>query len=107
MIPELSPAELQNKLTRENKPVTLLDVREDEEYQYCRIKGSVHIPASEIMHQIDQIDSTQEIVVVCHHGHRSLQIAYLLADSGFDQVFNLSGGIDAWTREIDPTLPKY
>lgn len=87
--------------------VTLLDVREPEEVEIAAIAGSVRIPMREIAGRIGELNREDEIVVHCHHGMRSLRVAAFLEQQGFARVWNLSGGIDAWSDQIDPKIPKY
>lgn len=87
--------------------VTLLDVREPQELAMAAIDGAVHIPMQQIPGRLDELDRSRTIVVMCHGGMRSLQVAGFLAHQGFDQVVNLEGGIDAWSREVDPKIPRY
>lgn len=108
MIESIKPARLRDELADDRRaPPVLLDVREPEEFALCRIDGSVHIPMSRIRHQLDSLDRDENIVVICHHGIRSLQVAGLLVHNGFERVRNLAGGIDAWADEVDPSLPRY
>ena len=85
----------------------LLDVREHWEYALCALPGSVHVPMREIPARINEFDPAQPIVCICHHGVRSLQVAMFLEHRGFGSVFNLHGGVDAWAREVDHTMPIY
>ncbi|MFQ5509383.1 MAG: rhodanese-like domain-containing protein [Leptospirillia bacterium] len=87
--------------------IVLLDVREPEERGFCAIEGSMHIPMASIPHHMQKLDAEREIVVVCHHGARSLQVANYLRANGFDKVYNMSGGIDAWSLTVDPQIPRY
>ncbi len=87
--------------------VVLLDVREDAELSLAAIDGAVHIPMGQIPARIDELDSEQTIVVMCHSGGRSAQVATYLSQQGFANVFNLDGGIQAWSRSVDPTIPEY
>lgn len=89
-----------------NAPL-LLDVREHWEYALCALPGSVHVPMREIPARLNELDPSRPIVCVCHHGVRSLQVAMFLEHRGFDAVFNLTGGIDAWARQVDPAMPTY
>lgn len=84
----------------------LLDVREANEREYCAIANSVHIPMNKIPLYHNQLDDVP-IVVYCHHGIRSLQVANYLSEVGFEEVYNLAGGIDAWAVEQAPDLPRY
>lgn len=93
---------LQNKVT-----LLLLDVREQHEFEYAHIEGSQHIPLGQIPQRIAEIDSSHECVVICHHGIRSQQAATFLVNSGFTNIYNLSGGIDAWSVDCDNTVLRY
>lgn len=107
MVDSISPAELKEKLDQAPGQLVLLDVREPAEYAVCHIDNSVHIPMGEITRRIDELDESQEIVVLCHHGMRSMQVAMYLASNGFTRVDNLEGGIDAWATEIDTSMARY
>ena len=103
----VNAVELRDYLNRCDKPPVLLDVRENWEFEICRIEGSTHMPMSGIAENYPSLDPEQETVVICHHGMRSLQVAEFLADAGFKRILNLSGGIDAWSREVDPGVSIY
>ncbi|VEJ50785.1 rhodanese-like domain-containing protein [Neisseria weaveri] len=105
-IPQLSPAELKQWLD-EGRNITLLDVREDEEVQFCSLPNHLHIPMNLIPLRQNDIPDNVPIVVYCHHGMRSLYTAMYLENAGFESVYNLQGGIDAWSDQIDPTVPRY
>jgi len=85
----------------------LLDVREPWEFQTCHLEGSLLIPMGRIPAGRDELDPDRETVVICHHGIRSRQIAYYLERAGFTNVVNLTGGLDAWARDVDPEMPVY
>ena len=87
--------------------VTLLDVREPWEINTAAIEGSTHIPMSQVPSRLAELDPNAPLVVMCHGGMRSLQVAQYLAGQGFTDVYNLSGGIDAWSQEVDPSVPRY
>ncbi len=87
--------------------VLLLDVREPWEYQVARIEGSRLVPMNTIPAQIDELDRDAHMVVVCHHGVRSLNVTHWLRRQGFDKVQSLRGGVDAWARTVDPKVPVY
>ena len=88
------------------KPL-ILDVREQWEYDICHIENSVHIPMGKITSMADDLKSDEIIIVVCHHGIRSRMVAKYLVTKGFKDVINLTGGIDAWSSDVDPAMPKY
>jgi adenylyltransferase/sulfurtransferase len=85
----------------------VLDVREPHEYEIARIEGARLIPLSELPGRLRELDGRAEIVAHCHHGIRSLQAREILKGAGFANVRSLSGGIDAWAREVDPNVPRY
>lgn len=91
------------------EPLLLLDVRRPDEHETARIEGSVLIPLDELSSRTDEIEPVPgaAIVAYCHHGMRSLSAAALLEGAGFEDVASLRGGIDAWSREIDPAVPRY
>lgn len=91
---------------RENKPHFLLDVRQPEEYATARIEGAVLIPLAELPGRLGALPRSLPLVVLCHHGVRSAHAVHHLRAAGFDAL-NLSGGIDAWSRDIDPEVPLY
>lgn len=87
----------------------LLDCRETDEHAVARIAGARLLPMSEIQSRQDELasDRDREIVVYCHHGGRSLQVARWLRQQGFDKVRSMAGGIDRWSLEIDAAVPRY
>jgi rhodanese-related sulfurtransferase len=105
---QLTPAELAAWIADKSraKPL-LLDVREPWEFQTCNIAGSVHVPMGEIPARAGEVDRKAEVVVICHHGARSMQVAMFLEKNGFPKVHNLAGGVDAWARSVDPAMPVY
>jgi rhodanese-related sulfurtransferase len=88
------------------KPL-LLDVREPWEFERARIAGAELVPMREIGARLDEIDPARPIVAICHHGGRSLQVAMFLEKNGYNNVHNLAGGVDAWSRTVDPAVPLY
>jgi rhodanese-related sulfurtransferase len=92
---------------RDREPPVLLDVREPWEYEKARIEGARLIPMRELPARIAEIDDERDVVAICHHGGRSMQAAMFLEKQGFKRVHNLLGGIDAWSRTIDPAVPLY
>jgi rhodanese-related sulfurtransferase len=103
---QLAPTELKARLAAGDK-LQLLDVREEWEFQTANIEGSLLIPMGQVASRIAELDSTAETVVICHHGGRSMQVAGLLEQLGFLNVINLAGGVDAWARSVDPSMPVY
>ena len=103
---QLGPMELKARLAAGDK-LQLLDVRQDWEFQTARIEGSILIPMGQVASRIAELDSAAETVVICHHGGRSMQVAGLLEQLGFPNVINLAGGVDAWARSVDPSMPVY
>jgi len=99
--------ELKDRLGRQNEKLLLLDVREPWEFAICHIDGSRLLPMREIPNAVHDLDSDQEIVVICHTGVRSLQVCYYLQHEGFSNVMNLSGGVHAWATIVDPQMPTY
>jgi molybdopterin/thiamine biosynthesis adenylyltransferase/rhodanese-related sulfurtransferase len=105
-IPEMSPHELKRRMDA-GEPFELIDVREPFEYEIARIDGAKLIPLGEITERLGELERGQPIVVHCHSGKRSAQAVRLLQQRGFANVYNLEGGIDAWSDQIDPNVPKY
>jgi rhodanese-related sulfurtransferase len=104
----ITPRELQAMLSGANPP-RLLDVREPEEFDIARLPNSVLIPLGQIPARLAELKAwaDEHIVVYCHHGIRSLHALNYLQQTGFTNLSNLTGGIDAWSREIDPLVPRY
>ena len=105
-IKQLSATELKNRIQQEDN-LFLLDVREPHEFKYASIANSVLIPLNQIPQRLAELDPLQEIVVICHHGMRSQQAANFLERSGFKNIANLKGGIDAWSLECDSSVARY
>jgi adenylyltransferase/sulfurtransferase len=103
---EITPFQLKERLDQGER-IQLLDVREPQEWEICRIEGATLIPLGDLPSHLQNLDSTTPIVVYCKVGVRSGQAAKLLQAAGFSRTQNLLGGIDAWATEIDPTLPTY
>ena len=91
----------------EGRELTLVDVRQPQEAEICRIEGATLLPLHEIPQRFGELDEEQLTVVHCHHGGRSAQAVMFLRDQGFEQVTNLGGGIEAWSLAIDPSVPRY
>lgn len=102
------PAELKAWLDDpQREPPLLLDVREPWEFERCHIEGSVSVPMNAIPARLAELPRDRDIVVICHHGVRSYHVARFLDHNGFTRVINLTGGVDAWAKEADPTMPTY
>ena len=71
------------------------------------LEGALHIRMQEIPQRLDELDKNQTILCMCHSGGRSAQVAQFLTEQGFDKVFNVTGGIDAWALDINPQIPRY
>jgi len=104
-IPEITPRELKSRLDR-GDDLYILDVREPHEYQICNLDGHL-IPLGELPRRVHELDSSREIVAHCRSGKRSADAVQFLQKAGFRKIWNLKGGILAWSEEVDPTVPKY
>jgi rhodanese-related sulfurtransferase len=104
-VPEITPTEFVSRRDRGDS-LTLLDVREDWELGVARVPDVVHIPMGQVADRLNEIDRDKTVVVLCRSGRRSLEVAKFLQQNGFDAV-NLAGGILAWSRELDATIPTY
>lgn len=105
-IKQLSAPQLKTKIDNQ-EPLFLLDVREIGEFEYAHIENSVLIPLGQIPKRLHELDKQQAIVLICHHGMRSQQAALYLEHSGFTNLANLKGGIDAWSVLCDTSVPRY
>tara|TARA_B100000678_G_scaffold259976_1_gene240510 strand:- start:85 stop:717 length:633 start_codon:yes stop_codon:yes gene_type:complete len=103
---EVTVEQLKTRLERQDA-FLLLDVREPQEFQICRIPGSVLIPLGDLSSRLSEVEGRDDIVVHCKSGVRSGKAVRLLREAGYSQARNLKGGILAWIDRIDPTLPKY
>ena len=104
---EKSVLEISRILNDNGITPVILDVREKWEYDICHIKNSIHIPMGKIANNNGNLEISDNIVVVCHHGIRSRMVAKYLIANGYVNVMNLTGGLDAWSTNIDPSMPKY
>ena len=103
---EVSATETAN-LMRENK-IKLIDVREPWEFETAHITGSVLMPMGDVPARAHQeLDPDDHLVVLCHHGLRSMNVTVWLRNQGFEQAQSLRGGIDAWSAEVDPAVSRY
>jgi len=103
---EITVQELQAKQDT-GTDFVLLDVREPEEVELVQLPNSVHIPMGDIPSRLHELDPDSEIVVYCHHGVRSLQVAHFLHQHDFEHIVSLAGGIDVWAIEIEPEMARY
>ncbi len=104
-VPEITPRELKQRLDR-GDDLFVLDVREPHEYQICNINGYL-LPLGDLPRRVNELDSSREIVAHCRSGKRSADAAEFLRKAGFRKIWNLKGGILAWSDEVDPSMPKY
>ncbi|HVB85720.1 MAG TPA: molybdopterin-synthase adenylyltransferase MoeB [Candidatus Dormibacteraeota bacterium] len=104
-IPEITPRELKTRMDR-GDDLFILDVREPHEFQICNLDGHL-IPLGELPRRVNELDSSREIVAHCRSGKRSADAVDFLRKAGFRKIWNLKGGILAWSDEVDPTVPKY
>ncbi len=109
VVPELTPEQFLARWPEapQKGDVVLLDVREPQEIAIASIPGAVHVPMREIPARLRELQNDKPVVVMCHSGSRSRQVAGFLLSAGFSDVFNLSGGIDAWSQKVDPHTPRY
>ena len=105
MIQDLTPKEFKGYLVDDE--VTLVDVREQWEFDICQIKGAILMPLGEIDMTFVNLNKDSKIALYCHSGIRSMHVADFLLSQGFQSLANLQGGIDAWAQEIDTTLERY
>jgi len=101
-IPEISAAAAAARLRDADDQTILLDVREPQELQAAAVDGAQHIPMAEIPARMAEIDRNKTIICMCHIGGRSAQVAAFLAAQGYADVYNLTGGIEAWAQDVDP-----
>ena len=108
MIEQLPATALREWLDDKSRAAPLiLDVREPWEHDICKITDACLLPMQEIPARWNELPQDQDIVVLCHHGMRSLQVANYLQRAGLSRVFNLSGGIAAWAEHVDPAMARY
>ena len=103
---ELDLQEAAKQLGKDGSPL-LLDVREPQERAFCRLDDDLHIPTGAIPMQWKSLPRDKPLLVYCHHGMRSLRVTQFLRQSGLEHVQSLKGGIDAWSRHLDPSIPRY
>jgi rhodanese-related sulfurtransferase len=107
MMKEITPREFIERRAA-GTPMNLVDVREVWETELAPVPSPIlHIPMGEIQKRVAELDPSVETVVICRSGGRSAQVAHFLASRGFTSVYNLTGGILAWSRDVDPSIPQY
>jgi rhodanese-related sulfurtransferase len=106
---EITTQQLRELLAREtSEELVLLDVREPWEFQAAHIQGSTLMPMGDVPSRaFQELDPDTRIITICHHGVRSINVAVWLRNQGFENAQSLRGGIDVWSAEVDPTLPRY
>jgi rhodanese-related sulfurtransferase len=103
---EISPTEASDLIR--NNQARLIDVREPWEFQTAQISGSVLMPMGDVPARAHQeLDPDERLVILCHHGQRSLNVTAWLRNQGFENVLSLRGGIDAWSAEVDSSVARY
>lgn len=106
---EISPAEAKTRLSGSNKTV-LLDIREPEECALARLDTAEYIPMPLVpagFQRLEGLAGQGDLLVLCHHGVRSLQVVLWLREQGLQNCYSVAGGIDRWSRELDPAIPRY
>jgi rhodanese-related sulfurtransferase len=103
---EITPQQLRQRLDRGDK-LLLIDVREPHEHQICRIEGAQLIPMRTVPASLQALDTGDDVICYCHHGMRSMDVAVWLRGQGIEKAQSLAGGIERWSAEIDPQVPRY
>jgi rhodanese-related sulfurtransferase len=104
---ELSVQDVQKLTSTAAGNAVILDVREPFEREICAIKDSLFVPMRQIPENTSTLPRDRPLLILCHHGARSLRVTQYLRAQGFSNAANIAGGIDAWAREIEPTMAKY
>lgn len=111
MIEQVRPSQLSSWIAANGADAVVLDVRELPELRAASVKPDgfelLHIPMNEIPGRLGQLDPGRAVAVLCHHGARSMRVAMFLQANGFDTIANIAGGIEAWSQELDPSVPRY
>lgn len=103
---EISAREVKERLDRGDK-LMLVDVREPHEYEVCHIEGALLIPMGSVPANLQKLDVDEDVICFCHHGMRSMDVANWLRGQGIKSAKSMAGGIDRWSVEIDPSVPRY
>lgn len=103
---QILPGEVKTRLD-EGEKLLLVDVREPAEFQICRIEGAKLIPLASLSGHLPSLPNDEEVICYCHHGIRSLEAAVWLRQQGIERARSLAGGVERWSLEIDPSVPRY
>jgi rhodanese-related sulfurtransferase len=106
MYETISPAKVAERI-KNGEGINLIDVREPLEFEIASVEGAKLLPLSQFNEWIDDLQPENEIIVMCHHGIRSANVCMFLIRNGFEKVFNLDGGIDLWSKQVDANIPRY
>jgi rhodanese-related sulfurtransferase len=109
---EITPRQTREAIKSAQTPPLLVDCRRPDEWDLARIQGAVHLPMDEIERRADELEGDEgqrdhPVIVYCHHGRRSLRVTLALKAMGFTDVRSMAGGIDLWSIDIDPSVPRY
>jgi rhodanese-related sulfurtransferase len=107
MVQQLPPSQAAQWLRERAQETCLLDVREPWEIETARVAGSLNIPMGQLTQRLNEIPDDKALIVLCHHGVRSNAVAHFLVRNGFAPVYNTQGGIDAWSQQVDQSIPLY
>jgi rhodanese-related sulfurtransferase len=103
---QATPSEIKRRIDA-GEHLRIIDVREPYEYEIARVEGAELQPMSRIQQWWQDLPRDEELVFMCHHGSRSANVCMALSQAGFEHLTNMTGGIDAWTAEVDPNVPRY
>lgn len=106
MYKNVRPGEVRQRML-DGERVRLIDVREPAEHEIASVEGAELLPLSRFNEWAGQLNEDDELIIMCHHGGRSAQVCQFLATRGFENLSNLTGGIDLWSTEVDPSVPRY
>ncbi|HJQ55443.1 MAG TPA: rhodanese-like domain-containing protein [Vineibacter sp.] len=95
------------QMRRDGTAHIVLDIRETDEVAVCSLADSLCVPMQDVPRRLDTLPRDRPLIVLCHHGVRSAMVTGFLRHNGFDNAWNLAGGIDAWARQVDPDMPRY
>ena len=102
----MSPTEVYKKIEA-GEELQIIDVREPFELEICQVENALHIPMQQVPNQMSKIPQDKTLVVMCHHGVRSMRVVNFLKAQGVSNIYNMDGGIDRWAIEIDRNMNKY